>query len=142
LESLLDADRSGVQVPEETIARGFAAYRRFFDADGGARLRPGADSAYDAHSAAQGILTYTALERSRFRGVVARERAEERVNAITEWALERLWLPEVGHFAYRINNGRVDRRNFLRWVQAWMALALATYLSLSAQQPEERAANA
>jgi len=118
LESLLCVAERGIRIPEEAVARGFTAYRRFFDSDGGARLRAEATGSYDAHSAAQGVLTYASLARSRFGEVAAREGAMKRAHAIAEWALARLWLPDAGHFAYRIQNDRVDRRNFLRWVQA------------------------
>ncbi|HET7904110.1 MAG TPA: hypothetical protein VFM17_06080, partial [Candidatus Eisenbacteria bacterium] len=78
LEALLDVDRFGGPAPEESLDRGFAAYRRFFDEDGGPRLRATAASPYDAHSAAQGILTYSALAASRFDRLAERERAGER----------------------------------------------------------------
>ena len=49
---------------------------------------------------------------------------------IASWARESLWLPSKGHFAYRINGGKRDEREFTRWVQAWMALAMATAANL------------
>jgi hypothetical protein len=40
------------------------------------------------------------------------------------------------HFAFQIRGGRRDEREFLRWVQAWMALAMATVESLRrAEEP-------
>jgi hypothetical protein len=45
---------------------------------------------------------------------------------IASWSLRALWLPSKGHFAYRIHGGRRDEREFTRWVQGWMALAMAT----------------
>ena len=60
---------------------------------------------------------------------------------IASWARESLWLPSKGHFAYRINGGRRDEREFTRWVQAWMALAMATAADLEpkAAVPKEPA---
>jgi len=60
LEGLLALRDRGWNVPDEVIRRGFDAYDGFFDPDGGARLYREAGSALDAHSAAQGIVTYAA----------------------------------------------------------------------------------
>ena len=132
LEAMIDVDRYGIEIPRDALARGFEAYRRFFDDDGAARLRPDAASPLDAHSAAQGILTYLRLEESRYREIAGRERAAERAAEIARWAMANLYLPDEERFAYRIVSGRADRRNFLRWVQAWMALALATLAAFEA----------
>jgi hypothetical protein len=112
-------------VPDDTFARGFAAYERFFEADGGARLGVSRSSPLDAHSAAQGIITYAALHDAVRAGTPERERAIATVSRITGWVLTALWLPAEGFFAYRIQGRRRDEREFTRWVQAWSALGMA-----------------
>ena len=132
LESLLDLRARGEQVPDDTLERGFAAYKGFFDAEGGGRLFAEGSAPHDGHSTAQGVLTYAALARSG--GVPGCTAAEARDRALqtAHWALAKLWLPKRGFFAYRINRGTRDERDFIRWVQAWMALAMATAADLQA----------
>lgn len=130
LESLLHLRREGVDIPSEPLRRGFVAYERFFDPDGGARLYADSTSAYDAHSAAQGIVTFAA----------AAEEAPDLVptdpsawsERIADWAMRVLWIPDRSRFAYRVRDGVRDERDFIRWVQAWMALGLANAEALRA----------
>jgi hypothetical protein len=131
LESLLYLQEMGIQVPERTLTGGFEAYRRFFGPDGESRLHAPADSALDAHSAAQGILTYAALAQSSHASGQLQDSAREAALRIADWALRELWIEEKGHFAYRIHQGRRDEREFTRWVSAWMALAMATAACLA-----------
>ena len=139
LESLLSVRELGIPIPDDTLTRGFAAYARFFDADGGARLYASPTSVLDAHSAAQGIVTYAALAASSADSIPAMRGGREMALRIASWARESLWLPSKGHFAYRIKGGRRDEREFTRWVQAWMALAMATAgaLETKAAEPSE-----
>lgn len=125
LEALLNLRDLGIPVPDDALARGFTAYERFFDADGGARLGVSRSSPLDAHSAAQGAITYGSLHFAD--GVSARERqrAAAMVTRITRWTLKTLWIPSRGFFAYRIQGQRRDEREFTRWVQAWVALGMA-----------------
>jgi len=125
LEALLGVRDQGISVPDDALAHGFAAYARFFDVDGGARLHTSPSSPLDAHSAAQGIVTYAALGSSQTISIPAHEHARAMALRIASWALKSLWLPSQGHFAYRVRDGRRDEREFMRWVQAWMALAMA-----------------
>lgn len=131
LESLLYLQELGIQVPERTLTSGFEAYRRFFGPDGESRLHAPADSVLDAHSAAQGILTYAALAQSSHASRPLQISAREAALRISDWALRELWIEEKGHFAYRIHQGRRDEREFTRWVSAWMALAMATAACLT-----------
>jgi len=118
LESLLYLGRNGIEVPSSTMSRGFAAYGGFFEASGASRLYRENSTLLDAHSAAQGIITYLAAG------------DPEIATRISGWALNALWIEERGHFGYRIVNGRRDEREFIRWVQAWMALAMAKAAAL------------
>jgi hypothetical protein len=83
------------------------------------------DSPFDAHSAAQGIVTYAALAAAS--GVPEAERLKARACArrIARWCLDRLWLSDRGYFAYRIERGRRNEQEYTRWVQAWMALGMS-----------------
>lgn len=130
LEGLLSIRALGYPVPADALERGFRAYARFFDPNGGARYSPEANAPYDAHSAAQGIVTYAARATDGSESDEARAEAVERVDRIAQWALAKLWLPERGHFAHRITRGHRDETEYSRWVQAWMALALGTAVAL------------
>ena len=128
LEALLDLRAWGWSVPEKTLERGFAAYEGFFDPDGGARLFRQTGSPHDAHSAAQGILTYAA--RASGASEAVRPAARDRALQIAGFCLERLWLEGRGYFAYRIEKGRRNEQEYTRWVQAWMALGMSAALAL------------
>lgn len=134
LEALLDLRRLGVLVPREAVARGFTAYGRFFDPDGGARLFLKPQSPFDAHSAAQGIITYASCLSDREASSSETAKARVMAVAIADWARNALWLPAKDHFAYRITRGRRDERDYTRWVQAWMALAMAVAARLEAPE--------
>ncbi len=141
LESLLCAKECGHTVPHDALARGFEAYERFFGTDGSARLyaRPGAP--LDSHSAAQGILTYAALADSPAALESLREHAPARARRIADWALRALWIERHGRFAYRIEGGRRDERDYTRWVGAWMALAMAVVGAMEPAEAEVPAAH-
>jgi hypothetical protein len=126
LEALLQLRSIGLRVPDAAIRRGFDAYGQFFDPDGGARLSMDSRSPYDAHSAAQGIVTYAARALDGEESSAARDESLERVSCITRWSLDNLWLRDRRHFAYRIVRGRTHAQDYTRWVQAWMAFALGT----------------
>lgn len=129
LEALLCLRELGQRIPADAIDRGFVAYEAFFDEDGGARYSREPGAPYDAHSAAQGIVTYAARAGDGSEPRESRADASERVYRIAEWCLDRLWIPERGHFAHRIDRGRRDEQEYTRWVQAWMALALGTAIA-------------
>jgi hypothetical protein len=133
LESLLSLRALGVSVSASVLDRGFGAYSRFFGENGGARYSNDKDAPYDAHSAAQGIVTYAALGMDEAGEDRVRDEALGRMERILAWTLDYLWLPEKGHFAYRIDRGIRDERDYMRWVQAWMALALGTALEVRAK---------
>lgn len=125
LEALHDLREAGWTIPDEALQRGIAAYEGFFDRDGGGRLMLQPDSPFDAHSAAQGIVTYAALAAAS--GVPEPDRLKARACArrIARWSLDRLWLSDRGYFAYRIERGRRNEQEYTRWVQAWMALGMS-----------------
>jgi len=142
LEALLDLRRFGAKVSSEALTRGFAAYERFFMHDGAARLTPAFGAPLDAHSAAQGILTYGALARSSQLSAKMRDRGRVMAIRVAGWSLEHLWVNDRGCFAYRIQKGSRDEREFARWVEAWMALAMASVGApgLGQEEPEREEA--
>jgi len=147
LESLVQLADLGMEIRPAVIARAMEAYDRFFGAGGEARLYAENASVLDAHAAAQGMITYTALSRCALLPEVLRESARTSALRVSRWALNELWMPDRGRFAYRIRGGRRDERDFIRWVQAWMALAMATVAQLhrtdaEGAEPERAVANA
>ena len=136
VESLVSARDMGAPIPDGALSRGIEAYDRFFGRDGAARLTLAESSPLDAHSAAQGMITYGAIAAAPSLSDSRRHTARAAAFAIGDWALRALWVRGESHFAYRISRGWRDEREFLRWVQAWMALAMATVESLrTAQEP-------
>jgi len=130
LEALLDMRRLGFAVPDAVLARGYAFYRGFFDEDGGGRIWARPNAPYDAHSVAQGILTYAALADGGVTDDRASAEARDRALRIAHWSLARLWLPRKEYFAYRITRGRTDEQEYTRWVQAWMALGMSAAVAM------------
>lgn len=130
VESLVHAREMGFPVPDGALSRGIEAYGRFFGPNGSARLTLPDSSPLDAHSAAQGMVTYGAVAQSEAASDSRRHAARAAAFAIADWSLRALWVQGDSHFAYRIRGGWRDEREFLRWVQAWMALGMATVESL------------
>jgi hypothetical protein len=143
LESLLDLRAAGIEVPEPTLRRGFEAYARFFDADGGARLYSESAAPYDAHSAAQGMATYEAAVRHGTSRAITAEDPRAAARSIAEWAMRRLWIEEKSRFAYRLSaRGARDDTDYARWVQAWMAFGLASVEAIATAVPKNGAGEA
>jgi hypothetical protein len=126
LEALINLFVQGASIPEGCIVRGLTAYQRFFDSEGAARLFDSPASWFDAHSAAQGIITLAAVGSAPHLPAATREGALASVHRVASWARRALWLPDAGYFAYRVRGNRRIKHDYIRWVQAWMALAMAT----------------
>jgi hypothetical protein len=131
LESLIYAREMGFPVPDGVLSRGIEAYGRFFGPDGSARLTLPEDSPLDGHSAAQGVITHAAIATSNTVSRSQRDAARTAALDVAAWSLRHLWVSGDAHFAFQIRGGRRDEREFLRWVQAWMALAMASVEALS-----------
>ncbi|HEX8949183.1 MAG TPA: hypothetical protein VF790_09500 [Dissulfurispiraceae bacterium] len=103
------------------IRRGFAFYlKRFFREDGAPgyfhdRLYP-----IDIHSVAQSIITL--LELKDFD-----EASTGLAHSVFRWAMDHMW-DEKGYFYYRVLPFYKVKIPYMRWSQAWMLLALATFL--------------
>ncbi|MGE5178763.1 MAG: hypothetical protein ACM3PF_06695 [Bacteroidota bacterium] len=130
VESLVSAREMGAPIPDGALSRGIEAYDRFFGRDGASRLTLAESSPLDAHSAAQGMITYGAIASAPSFSDSRHHAARAAALTIADWALRALWVRGESHFAYRISRGWRDEREFLRWVQSWMALAMATVESL------------
>jgi hypothetical protein len=99
----------------EAIARGAAAYERFFDDVGRAQLWATKPYPEDGHSAGTGLTTLALLHR---RGLVARELVERVARRVLHAGLHR------GHVVHRrYRRGRTTVR-YLRWCDAHVALGL------------------
>lgn len=113
---LLDRLRaSGMNGVSDAIARGWQFYReQCFDHYGLPRSYAGRDGYLDAHAVAQAMGSLI-----RFGDTGGAMRA-------ADWASEKLFDSERDLFFAGINkDGRADRRNYIRWTQAWMVWALS-----------------
>jgi hypothetical protein len=75
----------------------------------------------DIHNQAQAIITFANLSETDSRFL-------ECSGKILAWTIEHMQDPEKGYFYYRRGRCTTNRIPFMRWGQAWMLLALATYL--------------
>lgn len=105
----------------DIIASGVAYYRKhFFTSDGAARYFDVSTYPIDVHCVAQSIITLLAFrEPGNDYAALAR--------SVFDWAMQHMW-DERGFFYYQVNRGWTNRTPYMRWSQAWMALALATLL--------------
>lgn len=137
LEALLGLRTLNLPVSVRVLRTGFAAYRRFFDDDGGARLYSTPGSIYDAHSAAQGMITFAVAAEAADGEAIVQGNPAALARQVSDWSLRRLWIPEKGRFAYRWSNRGRDETDYLRWVQAWMAYGIAAVLAAQQFEPHE-----
>lgn len=90
-----------------------------FNEDGSPKWMSHQDYPHDVHGAAQGILTFSQPRHLQlYPGLATR---------IVEWAVTRLYNPE-GRFYYQQTRFYTKKFTFLRWCNAWMCRALASYL--------------
>lgn len=113
----------GVGRWREAVARGARYYREaLFEPDGTARYYPASRYPLDAHSFAQGSLTFLRLSRRdpELRAFAGR---------ILARAVDLLWDDRRGGFAQQRGPRLRDRTIYLRWSQAWMFRALCAWLA-------------
>lgn len=100
----------------ESYEQGMRFYRRnLFDEDGAPRFEADKRYPYDAHAAAQAILTFV-------QG--GTERDLHLAHDVCEWTLSNL-LDESGYFYRRIGRVFTDQTPYMRWSQAWLCHALS-----------------
>lgn len=121
---LLDRFRaSGMIGLEDAIMRGYAFYRaECFDANGQPRSFAGRDGYVDCHAVAQAIATLC-----RFGELAAAQK-------MAAWATEALFDAKCGVFYAGRGRFGVDRRNYMRWTQAWMVWALSIVIKKAAME--------
>ncbi|MDP6606517.1 MAG: hypothetical protein QF664_09710 [Dehalococcoidia bacterium] len=102
----------------EVLARGYVAFSaRCTAPDGAPWLMAGDPSTSDAHAAANAILTHIDVPQA--------PNVEAAVR-IFRWMQQHLYNEATGGYWYQYRGGRAVKRDYTRWVQAWMYLALAT----------------
>lgn len=118
LNRIMWALRSAVW--QEPYRRGVAFYaKRLFNTDGSPRWMSDCDYPHDIHGAAQGILTFSQPD-----NYPAYPDLAERIMG---WTLTQMYNPQ-GRFYYQQNRLYTKKFTFLRWCNAWMCRALASYL--------------
>jgi hypothetical protein len=97
--------------------------RHLFEPDGAARFMSDRLYPVDIHGCAQGIITFSLQQKWYGTG-------QEQARKILDWTLANMWDPKSGWFYYQKRSGYRTKIRELRWCQAWMSLALATYLEV------------
>lgn len=124
LESIHEIMRlTGVDNPrwQEALRRGayFYRYEQFLD-DGRAKWRYPKVWPVDIHNQAQGIITFTKLH-------YLDGEYPDFARRIAHWTIQNMQHP-AGYFYYQKHRWYINRIPYMRWSQAWMMLALATFL--------------
>lgn len=121
---LLDRFRAfGMVGLDDAIMRGYAFYcAECFDANDHPRSFAGRDGYVDCHAVAQAIGTLC-----RFGELAAAKK-------IADWACEALFDAKRGVFFAGRGRFGVDRRNYMRWTQAWMVWALSIVIKKAAME--------
>jgi hypothetical protein len=106
---------------ESRVILGFDYYRaNFFDDSGAPKYFHDRQYPIDAHCIAQSIITLLAFR-------ARDERHVALASSILSWAIAHMW-DERGYFYYQVLASGTNRVSYMRWTQAWMALALATLM--------------
>jgi hypothetical protein len=123
--ALQNIDRClGTHEFERHIDRGLAFYREhFFLEDGTPRYFHNRTYPIDIHSAAQSVITLLAFGNRH-------PDLEPLAYRVLQWTMDHMW-DERGFFYYRVLRLGTIRTSYMRWSQAWMLLALATFLTES-----------
>ena len=107
---------------ERHIGRGLTFYRdHFFLEDGTPKYFHDRTYPIDIHCSAQSVITLLAFsDRHEDMGALARR--------VLQWTMNHMW-DERGFFYYRVLRLGTIKTSYMRWSQAWMLLALATFLT-------------
>lgn len=107
---------------DEHLRRGFRYYREhFYLQDGAVRYFDRRTFPIDIHAVAQSIITPAVLSDTLSESSVALS------VPVFRWAMKHLW-DERGYFYYRVLRSGTIRIPYMRWSEAWMALAMAQLL--------------
>ncbi len=106
------------------LRKGFRFYRsHFFREDGAPRYFHDRTYPIDIHAVAESLIAlvkFSYLDSSNL--PLARK--------VLEWTMKNMW-DDRGFFYYRVLRATTIRTSYMRWSQAWMLLALSTFLSES-----------
>ena len=106
---------------EPHIRRGFKFYEQhFFEKDGAPKYFHDRIYPIDTHAVAQSLITLGTL-RNRENG------GAEQAESVLGWAIENMW-DEEGFFYYQKYPALTIKTPYMRWTQAWMLYALASFL--------------
>jgi hypothetical protein len=124
---------------ESSVRRGFEFYRsQFFRKDAAPRYFHNRTYPIDIHCVAQSIITLLALKD-------LDSGSSALAHSVLRFATKHMW-DKGGFFYYRVLRFCTIRTSYMRWSQAWMMLALATYLcesggNLAPPHADERVAS-
>ena len=110
---------------------GFEFYRdHFFRSDGAPKYFHNKTYPIDIHSVAQSIITlsvFKAYDRT----------ASSKLSSVIAWTLENMWNPR-DYFNFQKHSLYTIRIPYMRWSQAWMLMALTTFLKKSMRAEAKR----
>lgn len=106
---------------QPVVDKGFDYYRKtFFTEEGMPRYYNDKTYPIDIHATAQMVITYDRLHQL--------NRLGTDVERVLNWSVDHMFSPR-GYFYYQKNKLVSSRISYIRWAQAWMFYALATYLT-------------
>jgi hypothetical protein len=106
---------------ESAITSGFEFYRNhFFREDGAVRYFHDRTYPIDIHCVAQSLLTLLEFQHRDPTNATL-------LSSVYSWAMKHMW-DEAGFFYYRVLRSVTIRTSYMRWSQAWMLAALASFL--------------
>ncbi len=109
---------------DAAVERGLAYYQaHFFEADGSPRYYDTNRWPLDCHNVAQSMITFLSIHPNEAQVALAEQ--------VLRWVLREMWQEKRGYFAYQRTRYGMNRIPYLRWTQAWMYLALSTYLAFA-----------
>lgn len=128
LQELVESDYA-TESAREAYDRGMEFYcRHLFEADGAPKFEHDQSHPYDAHAAAQALITLTKSDDPAADGVASR---------LYEWTMEHLYDPS-GYFYRRVGRVLTDKTPYIRWSQGWMCVALSTLVVENSELAVER----
>ncbi len=104
---------------EAVLEKGFQYYiQTFFGKDGVPHYYSHSIYPIDIHAPSQLVITLQKLNKAHDHMDI--------LNKVMHWTIEHMQSPK-GYFYYQINRWGTSRIPYMRWSQAWMMLAFATY---------------
>ena len=117
----------------DSLRRGFTFYlTNFFREDGVARYFHNKTYPIDIHCVAQSLITLTEFQD-------LDPSALPMAHKVLSWVLDYMW-DDSGFFYYRVLRLMTIRTAYMRWSEAWMLLALATFVQNSSADSSKRSA--